>query len=118
MLVGPGDDRVDPRWAPLALRALLEDRPGRPGCVHVDVEGVEVTVTGSTRGRLVTSGHEGCADATVTASLPVVLAIVAGTMTLQTSGAVLSGDAAVAAELLDAGAEMRRYANAEPTAGR
>lgn len=100
MLVGPGDDRIDPRWAPLALRALLEDQPSRPGCVHLDVDGVEVTVTGSTRGRLVEPGHEGRPHATVAASLPIVLAIAAGTIALQSSGAAVTGDAAVAAELL------------------
>ena len=29
MLQGPGDDRTDPRWAPLALRALLDGHPSR-----------------------------------------------------------------------------------------
>lgn len=102
MLDGPGDDQIDPRWAPLALRALLEGQPSRRGRVHLDVDGVEVTVAGSARGRRVTPGHEGGAEATVAAPLPVVLAIAAGAMTLQSSGAELSGDAVVASELLSA----------------
>lgn len=102
MLCGPGNDQVDPRWAPLALRALLEGRPTRRGRVHLDVDGVEVTVTGAAQGRGVTAGHEGRPDATVSAPLPVVLAVAAGTATLQDSGAALAGDAVVASELLAA----------------
>jgi DNA-binding HxlR family transcriptional regulator len=103
MLDGPGGDQIDPRWAPLALRALLEGQPSPRGRVHLDVDGVEVTVAGSARGRRVTPGHEGRPVATVVAPLPVVLAIAAGAMTLASSGAGLSGDAAVASELLSAG---------------
>ena len=102
MLRGPGDDQIDPRWAPLALRALLEGQPSRRGRVHLDVGGVEVTVAGSARGRRVTPGHAGRPDARVAAPLPVVLAIAADAMTLQSSGAGLSGDAVLASELLSA----------------
>ena len=102
MLRGPGDDQIDPRWAPLALRALLEGQPSRRGRVHLDIDGVEVTIAGSARGRCVTTGHEGRPDAIVAGPLPVVLAIAAGTTTLQDSGAGLSGDAIVASELLAA----------------
>lgn len=100
MLRGPGDDRVDARWAPLALRALLEGQPARRGRIHVDVDGVEVTVTTSGGRRRVTPGHRGRPDATVAAPLPVVLAIAADATTLQGSGAAVSGDAAVASDLL------------------
>lgn len=102
MLDGPGSDQIDPRWAPLALRALLEGQPSRRGRVHLEVDGVEVTVAGSARGRHVTPGHEGRPEATVVAPLPVVLAIAAGAVTLAGSGAGLSGDAVVASELLSA----------------
>lgn len=102
MLDGPGDDQIDPRWAPLALRALLEGQPGRRGRIHLDIDGVEVTIAGSARGRRVTPGHQGRPDATVAAPLPVVLAIAADAMTLARSGAGLTGDADVAAELLAA----------------
>lgn len=107
MLHGPGDDQADPRWAPLALRALLEGQPSRRGCVHLDVDGVEITVAGSARGRCVTSGHEGRPDAAVAASLPLVLAIAADAVSLDDSGAGLSGDVVVAGELLARGT-MRR----------
>jgi len=102
MLAGPGGDQVDPRWAPLALGALLDNQPSRRGRVHLDVDGVEVTVTGSPRGRRVTHGHEGRPDATVVAPLPAVLAIAADAMALAGSGAGVSGDAVVASELLSA----------------
>lgn len=104
MLAGPDDDHVDPRWAPLALRALLEGQPSRRGRLHLDVDGVEVTVAGSPRGRRVTRGHEGRPDATVAAPLPVLLGIAAGAMTMASSDAGVSGDAVVAAELLATGA--------------
>lgn len=100
MLCGPGDDRIDPRWAPLALRALLEGQPGGRGRVHLDVDGVEVTVSVSNRRRRVVAGYEGRPDATIAAPLPVLLAIAAGAMTLQSSGAALCGDTTVARELL------------------
>ena len=103
MGLGPGDDLIDQRWAPLALRALLESRPSRAGLVHVDVDGVEVTVAGSSRGRRVTPGHDGRPDATVAAPLPVVLAIAAGAVKLQSSGARVSGDRGVARDLLSSG---------------
>lgn len=100
MLTGPGDDRTDPRWAPLALRALLEGRPTRPGRVHLDVEGVEVTVVASSRRRRVVAGFEGAPHATVAGPLPVLLAIAAGATTLRESGAAVSGDARIAGDLL------------------
>lgn len=100
MLQGPGDDRTDPRWAPLALRAVLEGRPSRRGRVHLDVEGVEVTVAGSTRRRRVTVGLEGSPDATVVAPLPVLLAIATGATTLPAAGVDVSGDRDIAGHLL------------------
>lgn len=100
MLHGPGDDHVDARWSPLALRALLEGQTSRQGRVHLDVDGVEVTITGSAGRRRVTPGHRGRADATVAAPLPVVLAIAADATALQDSGAAVSGDTVVARELL------------------
>jgi DNA-binding HxlR family transcriptional regulator len=103
MLDGPGDDEVDQRWAPLALRALLEGRPSRRGRIHLDVDGVEVTVAGSMRGRRVTIGHDGRPDATVAAPLPAILAIAADAVPLRTSGAQVSGDGDIASQLLSAG---------------
>ena len=107
MLGGPGDDRIDPKWAPLALRALLEGQPSRRGRIHLDIDGVEVSVGSSAGRRHVVSGHGGRADATVTAPLPIVLAIASGAMTLENSGAEVAGDAAVASELISPHSESR-----------
>lgn len=100
MVRGPGDDRVDPTWAPLALRALLDGQPARRGGVHLDVDGVEVTVDSVAGRRRVAAGHRGRADAAVAAPLPVVLAVAAQAMALEDSGAAVSGNAAVARDLL------------------
>ena len=100
MLHGPGDDRVDPRWAPLALRALLEGERCRRGVLHVDVDGVHVTIASVGGRRKVVAGRHGRPHATVTSPLPSLLAIAAGVETLAHSGAAISGDVAIAAELL------------------
>lgn len=81
MASGPGTDRVEPRWTVLALRALLESRmPGNTltGAVHVDVDGLLLTIE-LTRGmRVVRPGHSGVADATVTGGMPDLLAVASG----------------------------------------
>jgi DNA-binding HxlR family transcriptional regulator len=102
MLTGPGYDHVDQRWAPLALRALLEGRPSRRGRIHVDVDGVEVTVAGSKRGRRVTPGHHGLPDATVAGPLPAILAIAADAVPLESAGTQVTGDADIAGQVLSA----------------
>lgn len=112
MRSGPGDDRVDPRWAPLALRALLTGRPRGRGRVHLDVDGIAVTVATSPRGRTVTGGHHGRADAMVSASLPVVLSIADGTTSWPTPGASVTGDPVVAGLLLTQPAEAGSCAGA------
>ena len=100
MLQGPGDDRTDPRWAPLALRALLEGRSSGRGRIHLYVEGVEVTVAGSARLRRVTAGLKGSPDAIVAAPLPVLLAVAGDATTLQAAGIEVWGDSRIAGELL------------------
>jgi DNA-binding HxlR family transcriptional regulator len=100
MSAGPGDDHVHPHWAPLALAALLDGLPSPAGCVHLDVDGVEVTVASTDRGRRVTPGHHGRADAVVAASLPVVLGIAANAMTLSDAEASVSGDPVIASAIL------------------
>lgn len=100
MVSGPDDDRLDPRWAPLALRALLEGQPSRRGCIHLDIDGVKVTVDSVAGRRRVAVGHRRRGDATVSGPLSVVLAVAAQAVALQDSGAVVSGDAEVAQELL------------------
>lgn len=108
MLSGPGDDVVDARWAPLALRALLEDHPSVRGRIHLDVDGIEVTITGTGRRRHVTVGHHGDADATIAAALPVILDVATGGTHLESSAATIAGDAALARELLTVAARERQ----------
>lgn len=100
MLVGPGSDRVDARWAPLALRALLDADTTARGCVHVDVDGVPVTVRAAEGRRAVTVGHDGSPDAIVSAPLPLLLGVAANAVPLHTSGASVSGDTQIAAQML------------------
>jgi DNA-binding HxlR family transcriptional regulator len=100
MLSGPGDDRVDARWAPLALRALLEGQPGGRGCLHVNAEGVPVTISTASGRRRVTPGHHGRADAAVSGPLPMLLAVAAGAVPFEASAVVTSGDATIAHALL------------------
>ena len=99
MSAGPKDDRVDPRWAPLALKALLDGQPARRGRVHVDVEGVAVTVVSRGR-RRVAAGHEGRADAHVAGGLPTLLAVATGSQSFGRSELAVSGDETIARSLL------------------
>lgn len=82
MATGPGTDRVEPQWSVLALRALLEARisgdNSRQGVVHVDVEGIPVTIELRDGMRGVCPGHSGVADATVTGRMPDLLAVASG----------------------------------------
>ena len=86
MVSGPGRDRVEPRWAMLALRALLEGPAARvpgpegagTGVVHLTVAGSEVTVELADGRRVVVPGHRGRADAQVEGSMPDVLAVASG----------------------------------------
>lgn len=100
MLAGPGDDHVDPRWAPLALKALLDDAPSVRGRIHLHVDGTGVTVYAPAGRRKVIAGHHGRADATVSASLPALLAVAADAVPLAASGASTTGDTALAIAML------------------
>ena len=101
MTGGPGDDRSDPAWAPLALRAVLQGTGSpRAGTVHVDVAGTWVTVTSAGGRRQVLAGREGPADATVSCSLPIALAVASGAQPLHGTPAEVSGSRRLAAALL------------------
>ncbi|HVF75199.1 MAG TPA: helix-turn-helix domain-containing protein [Acidimicrobiales bacterium] len=101
MLDGPGSDRVDPAWAPLALRALIEGTPARgDGVVHIDVSGCDITIVSRHGRRSVVPGRPEAADAKVMTELPLALAVAAGEMRLVDTDARISGRASVAAALL------------------
>lgn len=98
MLAGPGNDRSDPRWATLAVRALLDGpsvSAGRPGLVQVDIDGYALTIVSDGRSRRVLTGSQGIADATVNATLPELLAVAAGVRPWTVLLANTEGDTAV-----------------------
>ena len=104
MADGPGADQVDARWAPLALAALLDnDAAGdrEPGVVLVDIDGVVVSVINNARSRRVRAGPHGQAATVVVSSLPDLLAVAAGVMSLEQSRAVVSGNERLAASALE-----------------
>ena len=103
MVTGPGDDHVEPQWALLALRALLEGTGRRPrdrGVVHVNVDGVWLTVRVGSRARTVRTGRSGTADATVSATVPDLLAVASGFAEGWPPGVTIEGDADIAAAAL------------------
>jgi DNA-binding HxlR family transcriptional regulator len=105
MVDGPGDDRADPAWSPLALRALLDGRPAAiEGVVHLDVSGCDVTIVSRSGNRSVLAGTHERADATSGIAFPLALAVAAGEMSLAETGARIGGRTRVAAALLERGA--------------
>ena len=81
MLSGPAGDHVDPRWGVLALSALLDDPSitSPAGTVQVVVDGTKFHITIGRRGRIVSAGAPPTHDATLTCSLPDLLAVASGT---------------------------------------
>lgn len=77
---GPGEDRVDPRWGVLALRALLEGpAPALPDAVvRVESGGPPVSVTVANGRRRVEADAPGSPTATVRGPLPLLLGLAAG----------------------------------------
>ena len=84
MRTGPGDDRFDPRWAALALRALLEGRTtDARGVVEVHVGEKRLAVVGSGRGPLrVDHADSARRDAVVDGPPELLLGLVSGTLTM------------------------------------
>lgn len=105
MRAGPGDDRFDPRWVLLALRALLGERSrDRDGAVEVQVDGEKVTVI-STAGRTlqVVRGSKADAGAFVDGSAASILGVASGELTMAEAlrrGLRVRGDRALARLLL------------------
>lgn len=96
MQSGAGSDFVNPKWASLALRALLND-PGiqRPrGELAIEADGERVSVTIGPGGRLVRAGPPGKRfRSLLRGSFPAILAVAAGRMSLVDSKTiVVQGD--------------------------
>lgn len=107
MARGPGDDRVDPRWAPLALCALLDraDVTKPAGVLAIDCDGERLAVSIGAKGRTVTAGAaDGPARATVTGSLPALLGLATGQIAFSPRAPVtVAGDRAFAKAALCGG---------------
>lgn len=99
MRSGPREDRIDPAWTVLALRALLDgSSPSeyRAATVHLDVGGYPITITTDGQHRRVAAGHTGIATARVLASMPDILAIATGERTMAALDEFIDGDATAA----------------------
>lgn len=96
---GPRDDRVDPAWTVLALRAML-DGPSPPedrgATVHLDVGDSSITIASDGQVRHVTAGHTASAAARVVTSMPVILSIASGERPIADLDELIDGDATAA----------------------
>jgi DNA-binding HxlR family transcriptional regulator len=102
MLSGPGDDRVDPAWALLALRALLAGEPARQsGTAHLGISHSWLTIDVDGGRRRVAPGRQGAADVTIELELPDALAVAFGASGLRDTQARITGSKRLAAALLE-----------------
>ena len=106
MRTGPGDDRFDPRWAALALGALLADRvTPADGVVELRFDDGPVTVTATGTGPVRIDRDEPAVtpDALVEGDAGLLLAVVSGQLSLGAAarrGLRVRGDRQLAAALL------------------
>lgn len=94
---GPGADRVDPAWALLALRALLEGPSPAHHCdatLHLQIDGHAITIGVDEHQRHVRTGHHGAATARLAVSMPAILAIAGGERPWKDFAELVDGDAA------------------------
>jgi DNA-binding HxlR family transcriptional regulator len=96
MQSGPGGDLVNPKWASLALRALLNDPEMKKpaGELAIEADGERATVSIGANGRVVTSGASGKrARALLRGPFPAILALAAGWTNLaQSTSIAVEGD--------------------------
>ena len=98
MTSGPEDDRVDPAWTVLALRALLDDphpAQDRNAQLHLEIDGHEVTITVDNHQRRVDAGHHGTPTARLVTSMPAILAVASGERPWGDFAELVEGDATV-----------------------
>lgn len=111
---GPGDDHVDPRWALLALAALLDGPvPGRHrGVIEVRLgdECLGIELQGGRR-RVVTV-PPAQSRAVVTGTLPEALAVAGGLVTSEASALKITGDGVLARLALTPGPADREVGEA------
>ena len=124
MAAGPGDDRVDPAWALLAVKALLDDTPvatRRRLAVHVQTGDHHLTVATARGRRAVERGAPARADGTITVELPALLAVASGFAPVEAISGGVSGDPTAVAEVLGTGgspAQPLRSLKAEGSSSR
>lgn len=106
MRAGPSDDRFDPRWMMLALRALLDGRrPARRGTIEVIAGGGHCTIvsTGGAPLRVGAGISGGEPRASVEGDAALLLGVASGEMTLAAAtrrGLRVRGDKALARAVL------------------
>lgn len=104
MASGPGEDFVNPRWAALALRALLGNPETKEpaGALAIDAGGEDLTVSIGGNGRVVVSGRsEGRPRARVRGPFSAILAVASGQTLLAASESItVEGDRSFAAAAL------------------
>jgi DNA-binding HxlR family transcriptional regulator/putative sterol carrier protein len=107
MGTGRGDDRFDPRWSVLAIRALLQDRRATSsGILELRIGGIAVGVVTTGEGFMhVRAGGASAtaADATVEGDPEVILGLVSGELTPKEAarrGLRVHGDSTLARALL------------------
>lgn len=111
MHTGPDGDHVDPRWGAIALKALLDDASVTepPGLLSVHIGEEHLVIEIGTHGRRVSSpGTPTAVDARVRGSLPTLLAVAAGTVTMPCSSVRIEGDAGFAAAAMTPTARRAR----------
>ena len=105
MRAGRGTDRFDPRWAVLALRALLRNRRAtRGGTLELRIGGIAVTVATTNEGSVrVERGSADAPAATVEGDPELMLGLVSGELTPKEAarrGLRVRGDSTLARALL------------------
>jgi DNA-binding HxlR family transcriptional regulator len=103
MSSGPGDDRVDPAWTVLALRALLEGPAptrGRTATLHLEIDGHEITIRVDDDERHVETGHHGTPTARLVVAMPAILSVASGHRPWTDLTELVDGDAAALGETL------------------
>jgi DNA-binding HxlR family transcriptional regulator len=105
MRTGQGDDRFDPRWSVLAIRALLQDRrTTHSGTVELRIGGDAITVATTSEGSIcVQGGGAAAAGATVEGDPGLMLGLVSGELTPKEAarrGLRIRGDSTLALALL------------------
>ena len=106
MINGAAGDLVDARWTLLALRALLDGtrtRERRDGIVHIDANGVPLTIRMRGGKRSVHPGFEGASRASVSAPMTALLSAACGQGGLHGPDIQIDGDIAFIGDALVAG---------------